>query len=230
MIGTNDYPWKTASPDDYDQWGYAFRNCTSFVAWRIYNDLKLAVPLWGNGGEFGAKAAAQGVQVDNHPATDCLACFLPNQNGAGPEGHVAFVMSVTAVQDRLAVNLEEYNFDNPLAYGQRLDVDAAGLQFIHYAKAVPKPDPPEEDVADPNAIVTVAIRTPPTVDPLGPGAVYLVQHRVWGPKRHFTPNGDLSAYLQLCSQTAPLEINAFVLDRMELGPEIDTSVTSPTEP
>jgi surface antigen len=136
VIGTNDYPWPHAGTG-FDTWGYEFRNCTSFCAWRISNDLRLKVPLWGSGGEWGAKARAQGVLVDGHPRPHDLACFLPNQNGAGPKGHIAFVTRLTLG----TVDLEEYNFDRPLAYGQRFGVNPSGLLFIHYATTPLPPAP-----------------------------------------------------------------------------------------
>jgi hypothetical protein len=87
----------------------------------------------------------------------------------------------------------------------------------------PQPIPQEQDVA------AVVIRTPPSPDPLGPGAVYLVRDPVYGPKRHITANGDLAGYLAACGQSAPKQVNAYILDRMERGPDIDNSITSPPE-
>jgi surface antigen len=223
VIGTNDYPWPRANPDEFDQWGYNFRNCTSFCAWRIHNDLKLPVLPWGKGGAQGRLAAADGVLVDGHPRPGDLACFLPNRNGAGNQGHVAFVMSLSTGAGKITVNLEEYNFDHPFAYGQRLDVRPAGLQFIHYASAPtppPTPQPPEDDVT------ILAIRSAGSVDPHGPGAVYLVKDAVYGPKRWVTNQPALTVYEALVGPVKTL--NAYVLDRMEEGPHID-AVASPTE-
>ncbi len=223
-IGRDDYPWPKADARTFDQWGYNYRNCTSFCAWRIENDLHLPVPRWGKGGSFGRLAAAAGVPVDNHPRAGDLACFLPNQNGAGDEGHVAFVMGLSTGAGKITVNLEEYNFDHPLAYGQRFDVRSDGLQFIHYAKAQPTPTPQPPEVDD---VTILAVRSTGSVDPHGPGAIYLVKDAVYGPKRWVTNQPALAVYETLLGPVKT--INAYVLDRMEEGPHID-AVASPAEP
>jgi hypothetical protein len=103
----------------------------------------------------------------------------------------------------------------------------AGPHLVVWFPTPPAPVPPlpQED----DAVTMVAQRTPGSVDPAGAGAVWLVRDKVFGPKRHITGNGDLSGYLVACGQAAPAEIDAYVLDRMERGPDIDNSVTSPPE-
>ena len=96
------------------------------------------------------------------------------------------------------------------------------------APVVYPPPPPPPTLED--DVTLVAVRSPGSVDPLGPGAVYLVKDPVYGPKRHITADGDFAGYLRACRQTEPAIIDAYVLDRMELGPEIDNSVTSPPVP
>ena len=148
-------------------------------------------------------------------------CIPPNTNGSGPKGHVAYVTG-PVVADKVSVI--EMNFLIEHGYDFR-NARIHGCEFIHL---VPKPPPilqpqPEDDVT------LVAIRSGTSPDPLGPGACYLVKDAVYGPKRHITGNGDLPAYLAACGQTTPTQLNPFVLDRMERGPDIDTSITSPPE-
>jgi hypothetical protein len=81
---------------------------------------------------------------------------------------------------------------------------------------------PEED-----DVTVLAVRSAGSVDPHGPGAVYLVKDVVYGPKRWVTTVGALGVYEALLG--APKTINAYVLDRMEEGPKID-QVASPPEP
>jgi len=88
---------------------------------------------------------------------------------------------------------------------------------------IPTPIPEEDDVT------TVAIRSAGTPDPKGPGACYLVKDAVFGPKRWITSQGDLPGYLKACGLTAPTVIDAFILDRMEEGPDINL-VASPPQP
>jgi hypothetical protein len=87
----------------------------------------------------------------------------------------------------------------------------------------------DEEAAVARSTATVVIRDGDSIDPLGAGAVYLVEDIVDGPKRHITANGNLAGYLADCGQTAPLPIDAYALDRMERGPDIDGSITSPPE-
>jgi hypothetical protein len=159
--------------------------------------------------------------VDLEPEPNTIMCVPPNTNGAGKRGHVAWVTG-PVIADKVSVI--EVNWVPEYGSDFR-DARIHGCEFIHLTpKAVPDPPPPEED-----DLTLVAIRSGTSPDPLGPGAVYLVRDAVYGPKRHITAAGDLPGYLAACGQTTPKQIDPFILDRMELGPAISTTITSPPE-
>ncbi len=79
MIGRDDYPYRGDPVDTPDPWQFLKRECTSFVAWRINNDLH--VPFqnsyqgqwFGNAKDWAAAAQRAGVRVDGTPGDGRLA-------------------------------------------------------------------------------------------------------------------------------------------------------------
>ncbi|MGD0244646.1 MAG: CHAP domain-containing protein [Streptosporangiaceae bacterium] len=140
MIGTDDYPYRADAPDQPDKWQFSTRECTSFVAWRINNDLH--VPFqnsyqgqwFGNAETWASAARAAGVRVDATPQVGSVAQFPPDAAGAGSEGHVAIVIGVTGA----TITVEDYNWtdaydhDTTHNYSQHA-VPWAGLNFLHFA-------------------------------------------------------------------------------------------------
>jgi hypothetical protein len=203
---------------------YPRGECTSGAAWWGSRVIGKQWPLdWGNAMNWPARARSAGFVVNGQAAVSSIMCLGPRVNGAGDQGHVAFVVAL----EEGKAEIVEMNFLTEHGFDERL-APIAGCEFIHLTTAVPNPPPPpqpeEEDVT------LVAIRSAGSIDPLGAGACYLVKDAVYGPKRHITGNGDLAGYLSACGQTAPKEIFGFILDRMEIGPAIDTSITSPPQP
>lgn len=139
-VGANDYPYAGSTPDVVDRWNFYTRECTSFVAWRLNNDLGLPFTNqyrnptgnWGNAGHWDDAARSVGIPVDNTPAAGAVAVWDPNVAGAAASRHVAFVMSVNGDG---SINVEEYNW-TAFAYDQR-HISPAGLQFIHFPGSVP---------------------------------------------------------------------------------------------
>lgn len=137
-IGVNDYPWASRPPNSSDPWGYLIRECTSFCAWRIHNDLLRAVPQWGSGGQWFGHAIRAGVPTDHNPAPTSIISLAPGVNGALGQGHVGFVLAVQGS----AVLVEDYNWA-PYAYSHHT-IPIAGSWFIH----MPPPPPPPGGVRD----------------------------------------------------------------------------------
>jgi len=144
MIGTDDYPYRGDPPDQPDKWQFSTRECTSFVAWRINNDLN--VPFqnsykgqwFGNAGTWAAAARAAGVQVDGTPRVGAVAQFPPDVAGAGSNGHVAIVIGVTGA----TITVEDYNWTDAYDHMTTYDysqhvVPWAGLSFLHFAGGAP---------------------------------------------------------------------------------------------
>jgi surface antigen len=135
-VGVNDYPYASSTPDTVDSWNFYTRECTSFVAWRINNDLGIpftnqygnpAGGRWGNAEHWDDAAASIGLAVDGNPAAHSVAVWNPYVGGTGSAGHVAFVMSVNGDG---TITVEEYNWAS-FAYDQRT-ISPSGLSFIHF--------------------------------------------------------------------------------------------------
>jgi surface antigen len=119
-----------------DPWGFALRNCTSFVAWRLREANGLAdFSNHMNGGAYGDarnwddNAKALGYLVDDVPAVGAVA-----QTDDGRVGHVAWV---AAVGDG-TVTVEEYNYAVAGGYDVRT-VPASDFRYLHLADLAPAP-------------------------------------------------------------------------------------------
>jgi surface antigen len=114
--------------NDYDgnARGFAQNNCTAFAAWRIAS--RLGVPNfsdswkthWGDAGNWDDAARAVGVTVNKTPKVGAIAV-----NDVHKVGHVAYVNKVYADG---SFDVEEYNWNNPLAYGTRSHVNVSSAQ------------------------------------------------------------------------------------------------------
>jgi surface antigen len=137
---TDDYPLRFGASDTADPWGFASRECTSFVAWRIRTGLGIEdfTNRW-RGGRFGDarnwadNAAALGLPVNDRPVPGSVAVFPPGVDGAGAVGHVGYVIDAGPG----TVGIEDYNYaDRYNAYSahrySRHTVSSAGLSFIHF--------------------------------------------------------------------------------------------------
>ncbi|WP_297540305.1 CHAP domain-containing protein [Amycolatopsis sp.] len=116
---TNDY--------DGNARGFAQDNCTAFAAYRIAS--RLGVPnfsnsyggtTWGNAGTWDDAARRVGVTVNTTPTVGAIAV-----NDVHKVGHVAYV---NAVYSDGSFDVEEYNWNNPLAYGTRSHVHVSSAQ------------------------------------------------------------------------------------------------------
>jgi surface antigen len=119
-----------------DPWGFALRNCTSFVAWRLRMTNGLADfenhfggVHWGNAEHWDDAASELGYLVDDVPAVGAVA-----QTGAGRVGHVAWV---SAVGDG-TVTIEEYNYGVAGGYDVRT-VPTSSFRYLHLADTSPAP-------------------------------------------------------------------------------------------
>jgi surface antigen len=119
-----------------DPWGFALRNCTSFVAWRLRetngaSDFSNHMDggHWGNAQDWDENARALGYLVDDVPAIGAVA-----QTDDGRVGHVAWVSAV----DGNTVAIEEYNHAGPGIYSTRT-VPVSDFRYIHVADVAPAP-------------------------------------------------------------------------------------------
>lgn len=157
-----------ASSESFDPYGFAYRNCTSYVAWRLHN-AGFTVPYGralGNAKTWADNARALGFHVDGNPRAGDVAVWT-----SGLYGHVAFV---EAVNGDGSVNVSEYNALPAYAglYSARNGVRATA--YIHFpvalaAAAIPaaaavEPTPavvlPRSEAAAPVTSTTPAVNVP----------------------------------------------------------------------
>lgn len=112
---------------DHGTRGFAADNCTAFAAYRIAS--RLGVPnfsnswggtTWGDAGNWANAARSVGVTVNTTPTVGAIAV-----NDVHKVGHVAYV---NAVYSDGSFDVEEYNWNNPLAYGTRSHVHVSDAQ------------------------------------------------------------------------------------------------------
>ena len=124
-VGTGSYPWAEYRSgnwthggscnygDDIDQWGYCYRQCTSFAAWRLYSVGKTPPKYYGNAENWDNAAEADGIPTGNEPKVGAIAVW------SGFEGHVAYVEEIMGGGK---VRISEYNAVPSLGgkYSQRV--------------------------------------------------------------------------------------------------------------
>jgi surface antigen len=123
--GTAGRPFQASDP-----WGYEYRNCTSYVAWRLararvpgslFRDL-------GNAGQWIAGVAGErGVVVNQVPSPGAVAVWVI----ASSVGHVAWVDSVRPGAAGVAITVSDYNDDGTGAYAVHL-MTSPPSGYIHF--------------------------------------------------------------------------------------------------
>lgn len=107
-----DYEWIYNGGGRRDPWGYYYRNCTSWAAWRsAYNGKELPSGL-GNGGDWGYRAPAFGIARGKEPRVGALASF-----STGGYGHVVYVEEVLGGNQ---IRISEFNFIADGVYSERI--------------------------------------------------------------------------------------------------------------
>lgn len=116
--------------------GYAYRNCTDYVAWKLES---LGVPTsktrnLGNASTWGTNASARGVTVNGTPAAGSVAI---NTTAAGGLGHVAYVASVNGSN----ITIYEYNGGGTGEFSIWTGSPASRgfTQFAHFEMFMPNP-------------------------------------------------------------------------------------------
>jgi surface antigen len=135
-VGTGSYPWANfresswthwascTYSDDGDPWGYCYRQCTSYSAWRLYSGGKTPPHNYGNATNWGWAAQADGIPTGSQPQVGSIAVWQ------GYEGHVAYVEEVYGDG---TIRVSEYNAVPALQgrYSQRI-VNAADPSLYIY--------------------------------------------------------------------------------------------------
>ena len=143
---TDTYPYRGSNQmGSGDVWGFAQRNCTSYVAWMMNRDNGItdinanryffsgmrgpngSIGSFGNASDWAGVARSIGFLVDNNPRVGDIAQYNPNEGGAYQWGHVAYVESVNGDN---TVNVSEYNWNGGDGnFNQRYNVTASN--YIH---------------------------------------------------------------------------------------------------
>lgn len=114
----------------WDVWGYGFRNCTSWVAYKLAADGKTGFTFLGNAAQWPSGAAARGFGVDYGQGARV------GDAAVNPRGYYGHVMYVEAVYgDKVIVS--DYNRMGDGLYrgpegGNAAIVSQSSLVFIHF--------------------------------------------------------------------------------------------------
>ena len=129
--GGDDYPYRSASGNPSDPWGFTERQCVSFVAWRLSEygrALNNARDSWGSATTWDDTARRLGHSISSRPSVGSVAQWNAGEsspyyasgsataNGsfvAGGYGHVAWVRAVYADGSAL---VEQYNVGGDRSY------------------------------------------------------------------------------------------------------------------
>ncbi|GAA2999887.1 CHAP domain-containing protein [Actinokineospora diospyrosa] len=153
----------TAVGTKYDQWGFARRNCTSFVAYKLN---QAGIPFansygqpsgqrWGDAANWLAAADRAGVPYGNNPMVGAVAWWDGSRGGGS--GHVAWVESINGDG---SVNVTSYNGLNETYYpqsGQRAH------KYLYFPHVNPVPVPPDGSyvlATDTGRVYVIAGRAP----------------------------------------------------------------------
>lgn len=128
---SNDYPWRSATTNDPDTWGFTKRQCVSFAAFRLAQHgeaLDNASQHWDSALNWDETAARRGVAMTKTPRVGAIAHWNAGEsssvyadgsstaNGrftAGGYGHVGYVAAVYGDGSAL---IEQYNLGGSRSY------------------------------------------------------------------------------------------------------------------
>ncbi|MBK5221034.1 MAG: CHAP domain-containing protein, partial [Thermoleophilia bacterium] len=140
-----DYEWTDSKGHPISRYGYYYRNCTDFVAWKLattnmFGDYR----GFGNGGTWGSRAKGRRYTVNMTPKPGSAAWWGPYKSGVSEFGHVAWVKSVSGN----SVTVLEYNFSRRGSFDLRKISRTSVSGYIHFKdlkSAKPKPKDADKD-------------------------------------------------------------------------------------
>jgi len=128
-----DYNWGYPG-DPFDPYGYQYRNCTSYVAWRIANTstspiITQLISQLGNAAQWPGRASAEGVPV-SYGSDPQVGDAAVDPYVADGQGHV---MYVDAVNSDGSIDVSQYNVvPGDYSTGVIAAGSISGLDFIHF--------------------------------------------------------------------------------------------------
>lgn len=117
--------WSGSTFRPYDQWGYEYRNCTSYVAWRLSSagvNVSLFKDLGSADQWIGRVSGRAGVTVNHTASPGAVAVW-----DSGAFGHVAWVQSVSGG----TVTVSDYNYAGTGAYDEHA-IGSTPTAYIHF--------------------------------------------------------------------------------------------------
>ena len=127
---TDDYPWRTATTNATDSFGFTERQCVSYAAWRLYkagHRISNSGGHWGNAYHWDDAARALGKRVTTTPKVGAIAQWNAYEKSpwytsygvgtiqAGGYGHVAWVAYVYSDH---SVLVRQYNMNGNRSFSQ----------------------------------------------------------------------------------------------------------------
>ncbi len=163
-----DVPNSVAAANVLSPYGYAYRNCTDYVAWKL-DAMGVPPALYkglGNAKDWATRASAKGLRVDSVPAAGAVGVRT-----TGAYGHTAYIESVQADG---SITVTHFNYFANGNYSQDTNRPAAfGFTlFIHFEDTLaPAPVAPVVSPAIPIAQATPEVApAPPIVPPVASAA------------------------------------------------------------
>ncbi|HSW66853.1 MAG TPA: CHAP domain-containing protein [Bacillota bacterium] len=158
-----DTPNDTSSANVISPYGYYYRNCTDYTAWRVsaegvepaqYKGL-------GNAKDWAANAPAHGLSVDGTPAVGAVGV-----SASGSYGHTAYVEAINpAGYPEGTIEVSQYNYAGDGNYSRVFGTPALlGLmQFVHFEayRPAPSPDPTSVPLLAPAAAISLPAASEP---------------------------------------------------------------------
>lgn len=119
------YDWGYPGYGIYDKWGYGYRNCTSYAAWKVNQSGRRMLSGLGHAKNWPYAAASRGVSVDYGRGARVGDAAVST---GGTYGHVMYVEAV----DGDTVYVSDYNLGGDGYYRPARARSQGGLHFIHF--------------------------------------------------------------------------------------------------
>lgn len=118
------YDWGYPGYGIYDKWGYGYRNCTSYAAWKIDQRMGRMVSGLGHAKDWPFNVGSRGEVSYGQGARVGDAAVI----ASGTYGHVMYVEAV----EGSTVYVSDYNFGGDGYYRPPRPISQSGLYFIHF--------------------------------------------------------------------------------------------------
>jgi len=156
-----DRPNDTSPANVISPYGYYYRNCTDYAAWKV-STLGVAPERYkglGDAKTWAIRAPPKGVRVDSRPAVGSVAVRT-----SGTFGHTAFVEEV---RPDGTIRVSQYNYRADGTYSENVGTPAAFgfVAFVHFEDFGTAPPPVAAPAAPPVEAAAPDVEPPPLAEP-----------------------------------------------------------------